>query len=89
MLDMIPPDATEIGSKYLEPACGNGNFLEEIIQRKLEAVLEKFGNRIPNVTVEIASEVVDSYPQVDSQPPASTSASTTPASSISPMEPMA
>lgn len=34
--------------------------------------LEKFGNRIPNVTVEIASEVVDSYPQVNSEPPAST-----------------
>lgn len=33
--------------------------------------LETFGNRIPNVTVEIASEVTQSFPQVNSVPPAS------------------
>jgi hypothetical protein len=33
--------------------------------------LEVFGNRMPNVTVEIAADAVRSFPQVNSQPPAS------------------
>lgn len=36
MLDLIPEDACQIDSTYLEPACGNGNFLAEIFRRKLE-----------------------------------------------------
>lgn len=39
--DMFPVDGTArqlelITKKFLEPACGNGNFLEEILHRKLE-----------------------------------------------------
>ena len=36
MLDLIPP--LEFTATYLEPACGNGNFLNEIISRKLAQV---------------------------------------------------
>ena len=36
MLDLIPP--LEFTVTYLEPACGNGNFLIEIISRKLAQV---------------------------------------------------
>lgn len=37
MCDMIPSDIWEnIGSTFLEPTCGNGNFLVEILNRKLE-----------------------------------------------------
>jgi hypothetical protein len=46
MLDLIPlkmPDDI-ITYKYLEPACGNGNFLIEILRRKLDRVNEKYLN---------------------------------------------
>lgn len=37
MCDLIPSDVWEnITSTFLEPACGNGNFLVEIYRRKLE-----------------------------------------------------
>ena len=36
MCDLIPPETWEnIESTFLEPACGNGNFLAEILERKL------------------------------------------------------
>lgn len=37
MCDMLPPDAWEsIDRTFLEPSCGNGNFLVEIFARKLK-----------------------------------------------------
>lgn len=37
MCNMLPPDAWEtIDKTFLEPSCGNGNFLVEILSRKLE-----------------------------------------------------
>lgn len=36
-LDGIKEESYRIDSKFLEPACGNGNFLVEILRRKLEA----------------------------------------------------
>ena len=37
MCDLIPAEVWEnITSTFLEPACGNGNFLVEIYRRKLE-----------------------------------------------------
>lgn len=36
MCDLIPDDVWQnIDSTFLEPACGNGNFLVEILERKL------------------------------------------------------
>lgn len=35
MLDMIGTDAERVDSRCLEPACGDGNFLVEILRRKL------------------------------------------------------
>lgn len=35
MCDLIPEEAWTIESKFLEPTCGNGNFLVEIYARKL------------------------------------------------------
>lgn len=44
MLDLIPLKKEDdiITYKYLEPACGNGNFLIEILRRKLKRVNEKY-----------------------------------------------
>lgn len=38
MLDMIPDAFEQIDVKFLEPACGSGNFLVEILRRKLASV---------------------------------------------------
>lgn len=36
MLDLVSAEAARIDSRFLEPACGNGNFLTAILRRKLE-----------------------------------------------------
>ena len=38
MLDLVDAETKRIESTFLEPACGDGNFLAEIITRKLSAV---------------------------------------------------
>ena len=38
MLDLVKPETERIESTFLEPACGDGNFLAEIIRRKLAAI---------------------------------------------------
>lgn len=42
MLDSLGRVAYDIEARFLEPACGNGNFLEEILHRKLTAVTGHF-----------------------------------------------
>ena len=43
MLDLVKGETERIDSRFLEPACGSGNFLVKILQRKLAAVELKFG----------------------------------------------
>lgn len=43
MLDLVKGETERIDSRFMEPACGNGNFLVRILQRKLAAVELKFG----------------------------------------------
>jgi hypothetical protein len=43
MLDIVKGETERIDSRFLEPACGSGNFLVRILQRKLAAVELKFG----------------------------------------------
>jgi uncharacterized protein YaaN involved in tellurite resistance len=42
MLDLIKNETERIESRFLEPACGDGNFLAPILERKLEAVKRKY-----------------------------------------------
>jgi len=42
MLDLVKQETLRIDSRFLEPACGNGNFLVEILKRKLEVVNFKY-----------------------------------------------
>ena len=43
MLDLVPPELYEKpDARFLEPACGDGNFLTEILERKLEAVAKRY-----------------------------------------------
>ena len=43
MLDLVKDETERIDSRFLEPACGSGNFLVPVLQRKLAAVEVKFG----------------------------------------------
>jgi len=38
MLDLVKHETERIDSRFLEPACGNGNFLAEVLHRKLNVV---------------------------------------------------
>ena len=42
MLDMIKQEAENIESTFLEPTCGSGNFLSEILIRKLNVVRSRY-----------------------------------------------
>lgn len=43
MCDLIAGECSRIDSRFLEPACGNGNFLAEVLRRKLKVVKELYG----------------------------------------------
>ena len=42
MLDLVKDESERIDSRFLEPACGSGNFLVSVLQRKLAAVELKY-----------------------------------------------
>jgi hypothetical protein len=42
MLDLVKDEAERLDSRFLEPACGSGNFLTKILKRKLAAVEIKY-----------------------------------------------
>ena len=42
MLDLVKPETERIESRFLEPACGDGNFLAEILRRKLAVVEQHY-----------------------------------------------
>ncbi len=42
-LDLVKGESERIDSRFLEPACGSGNFLVPILERKLSAVGRKYG----------------------------------------------
>lgn len=43
MLDLVKEETERIDSRFLEPACGSGNFLVQILRRKLAVVELKYG----------------------------------------------
>ncbi|MGO9589213.1 MAG: SAM-dependent DNA methyltransferase [Candidatus Acidiferrales bacterium] len=43
MLDLVKQETERIDSRFLEPACGDGNFLTAILQRKLSVVEKRYG----------------------------------------------
>jgi len=47
MLDLVKQETERIDSRFLEPACGDGNFLAEILRRKLAVVKRKY-RKSPN-----------------------------------------
>lgn len=45
MCDLVKDETQRIDSRFLEPACGDGNFLAEILKCKLAVVRKKYGKR--------------------------------------------
>lgn len=43
MCDLVKDETERIESRFLEPACGDGNFLAEIVTRKLAVVSKRYG----------------------------------------------
>lgn len=43
MLDLVKQETERIESRFLEPACGNGNFLTAVLERKLTVVEQRYG----------------------------------------------
>ncbi|KAB1647670.1 N-6 DNA methylase [Pseudoclavibacter sp. CFCC 14310] len=43
MLDLVSDEAARIDSRFLEPACGSGNFLVAVLERKLASAQKKHG----------------------------------------------
>ena len=43
MCDLVKQETERIESRFLEPACGNGNFLAEVLTRKLAVVKSRYG----------------------------------------------
>lgn len=45
MCDLVAQECDRVDSRFLEPACGNGNFLAEILTRKLAAVKKLYKSK--------------------------------------------
>lgn len=46
MLDLVKHESQRIDSRFLEPACGSGNFLVAVLKRKLQTVESKYGKNL-------------------------------------------
>lgn len=44
MLDLVKNETERLESRFLEPACGNGNFILEVLSRKINTLNKKFNN---------------------------------------------
>jgi hypothetical protein len=42
MLDLVKQETERIESRFLEPACGTGNFLLEVLSRKLARIVSRY-----------------------------------------------
>ena len=46
MLDLVKPECLRPDSRFLEPACGDGNFLSAILERKLKEIRRKYKSSV-------------------------------------------
>lgn len=52
MLDLVKQETERIDSRFLEPACGNGNFLVEILRRKLEVINRQYKKQLSELELQ-------------------------------------
>lgn len=55
MCDLVADECSRIDSRFLEPACGDGNFLAEVLSRKLATCRNKYGSPLLRPDYERAS----------------------------------
>lgn len=67
MLDLVKQETERIESRFLEPACGNGNFIAEVLRRKLVVVRSRY-RRSPGEYQRYAFLAVSSIYGVEIQP---------------------
>jgi len=61
MLDLVKDESERIDSRFLEPACGTGNFLTAILERKLKTAAKCFGRRTEDFEVQMLSAISSIY----------------------------
>lgn len=61
MLDLVKDETERIDSRFLEPACGTGNFLVEVLRRKLVVVTNQYAKRQPKWELDAAQAVSSIY----------------------------
>jgi type I restriction-modification system DNA methylase subunit len=49
MLDLVKEETERIDARFLEPACGSGNFLVVVLRRKLAAVDARYPAVLPRL----------------------------------------
>lgn len=67
MIDLAKDEISKIDSKILEPACGNGNFIIEILNRKLQTIttLNQFNNLSLNQCNNLILQAISSIYGID------------------------
>ena len=55
MCDLVASECARIDSRFLEPACGDGNFLAEVLSRKLATASQRYGGSLSRPAYEKAS----------------------------------
>ncbi len=61
MLDLVKNESERIDSRFLEPACGDGNFLVAILERKLKTVSSKYKSKKADFEVQMISALGSIY----------------------------
>jgi len=61
MLDLVKQETERIDSRFLEPACGNGNFLVEILRRKLDVIWRQYQGQVTQVQLQSVIAVSSIY----------------------------
>ncbi len=61
MLDLVKNESERIDSRFLEPACGDGNFLVAILERKLKVVASRYKRKQSDFEVQMLSALSSIY----------------------------
>ncbi len=61
MLDLVKNESERIDSRFLEPACGDGNFLVAILERKLKTVTSRYKSNKVDFEVNLLSALASIY----------------------------
>ena len=61
MLDLVKEETERIDSRFLEPACDNGNFLAKILERKLVVVRNRYAKNRTDWELYALIAVASSY----------------------------